>query len=148
MTDKRWWRRDGRAGRLREEASQVGGERGNRWSKRKMQRGARKGEKGGKSRGAWKLYLTFGAFLFPLLLWHREQAGDPAEQRGFCAVGDFSLKLSSLNPSRQLVLFLHCAELKLNKWPMMAFSWRFYPAHPHSQCRGGWIFRIIFRLIR
>lgn len=40
---------------------------------------------------------------------------DPAELHGLCAGGVFSSKLSSPNPSRQLVLFLHFAELKLNK---------------------------------
>ena len=43
----------------------VGGERGDSWSKRKMQRGARKGEKRGKSRRAEQVYM----FLWPPLCW-------------------------------------------------------------------------------
>lgn len=71
-------------GRRRQEASQVRGERGNRWSK---EEDVEKRKKGGKEQNIVKAVPRFQVLLFPFFLRHGEEAGGPAEQRGFCAVG-------------------------------------------------------------
>ena len=76
----------------------------------------KKGGKGGKRAGdKAKAAPRFQVCSLSPFASGKGRTRDPAELHGLCAGGVFSSKLSSPNPSRQLVLFLHFAELKLNK---------------------------------
>lgn len=130
----KWWRRGGCGSRERNRPSgrkarkQMGQEEdAESICKKKAWRGKEQ-----KIRGSSTLPAGF-LCLFPLA------EGDHEWARGtawFLCLGSSTLMLSSLNPSLQLILFLHLAEMKLNKWPCDGVFHEDFIQHTHTASAG------------